>query len=76
MLRIWKYRYWFNVGSHNQEKGVQNMRGFVALLAVMLFAGSMIMGCGEGAEVDLTPAQQQQIEEFQREGGPPPPPEQ
>ena len=52
------------------------MRGFVALLAVMLFAGSMIMGCGEGAEVDLTPAQQQQIEEFQREGGPPPPPEQ
>ena len=64
------------MGSHNQEKGVQSMRRLVALLAVMLFAGSMIMGCGEGAEVELTPAQQQQLEELQREGGPPPPPEQ
>ncbi len=52
------------------------MRGLVALLAVMLFAGSMIMGCGEGAEVELTPAQQQQLEELERDGGPPPPPEQ
>ena len=52
------------------------MRRFVSLIAAALFVGGMIAGCGNGGDVELTPAQEQQLEELQREGPPAPPDEQ
>ena len=45
----------------------------VSLIAVALFVGGMIAGCGNGGgDVELSPAQQQQLEELEREGMPAP----
>ncbi len=49
------------------------MRRFVSLVAAALFVGGMIAGCGEGGgDVELSPAQQQQLEELERDGMPAP----
>lgn len=48
------------------------MRRLVSLVAVALFVGGMVVGCGNGGDVDLTPAQQRQLEELQQEDMPAP----
>lgn len=54
------------------------MRRLVSLIAVLLLVGGIVAGCGDGGgEAELTPEQQQQLEEFgqemeqmEQEGGP------